>query len=170
MTGAGGCGEIRRALGVYVLGAIGPAQRAVVYGHLAWCSACREELAGPAGLPGRLASVPARDVTRMTLGEPVPAGQEHECPPEARLRPLLEKAAVRRRHHWLRGVAAVLAVAAVAGGGVVAGSEVLHPPALRPAAAGTSRLVVMLTLVMLAGPYGNLRQTSPGGSGQLEIR
>jgi hypothetical protein len=49
------CGEFRRDLGVYVVGAIGGAERRTVDDHLASCADCREELAGLAGLPGLLA-------------------------------------------------------------------------------------------------------------------
>ncbi|MGH3125397.1 MAG: anti-sigma factor family protein, partial [Streptosporangiaceae bacterium] len=65
MTGAGECGEIRHALGVYILGAISPADRGAVDRHLAWCADCRAELTGLAALPGRLGSVPAGDVTSL---------------------------------------------------------------------------------------------------------
>ena len=39
------CPEVRISLGVYVLGAIDPAERAVVDAHLATCRDCRDELA-----------------------------------------------------------------------------------------------------------------------------
>jgi len=133
VTGAGGCGEIRHALGVYVLGAIGPADRAAVDSHLARCADCREELAGLAGLPGLLGSVPAADVTRMGLDEADPAGRG-EGPPDVMLRSLLERAARLRRHLMWRRVAVAAAVAVIAGGGAVAGSRMLYPPAVRPAA------------------------------------
>ena len=69
MTGAGECGEIRPALGVYLLGAISPADRGAVERHLAGCAGCRAELAGLAALPGRLGSVPAADLTRLAGDE-----------------------------------------------------------------------------------------------------
>ena len=40
------CPEARISLGVYVLGAIDPAERALVDAHLAACRECRDELAG----------------------------------------------------------------------------------------------------------------------------
>ena len=40
------CREIRPLLGVYVVGAIDPAERSTVDAHLAECQACRDELAG----------------------------------------------------------------------------------------------------------------------------
>jgi len=133
VTSAGECGEIRRALGVYVLGAIGPADRAAVDSHLARCADCREELAGLAGLPGRLGSVPAADVTGMALDEADAAGRDGR-PPEVTLRSLLERAARLRRHLMWRRVAVAAAVAVIVGGGAVAVSRALYPPALRPAA------------------------------------
>jgi hypothetical protein len=51
------CAEARLSLGVYVLGAIDPAERALVDAHLATCRDCRDELAGLAGLPALLARV-----------------------------------------------------------------------------------------------------------------
>jgi anti-sigma factor RsiW len=62
MWASEGCGEIRHALGVYLLGAISPADRSAVGRHLAGCAGCREELARLAGLPGLLGTVPAADV------------------------------------------------------------------------------------------------------------
>ena len=50
----GGCARVRALLGVYVTGAIAPADRPVVLRHLASCERCRDELAGLAGLPGLL--------------------------------------------------------------------------------------------------------------------
>lgn len=123
------CAEIRAALGVYVVGAIDPADRAIVDSHLAWCTGCREELAGLAALPGRLGSVPDADVTMLVLDEPGRDG-----PPEAVLRSLLERAAALRRHLRWRRVAAALAVAVIASGGAVAVSRVVDPAAPRPAA------------------------------------
>jgi hypothetical protein len=51
------------SLGVYVLGALGPAERALVQAHVAGCPACREELVLLAGLPGLLARLSLADVT-----------------------------------------------------------------------------------------------------------
>ena len=134
MTGTGSCAEIRSALGVYVVGAIDPADRAVVESHLSWCVACREELAGLAALPGRLGSVPATDVSHLVLDEPGRAAAQGGHPPEATLRSLLERAAALRRHLMWRRVAAAAAVAVITAGGAVAVSRMLAPPQFRPAA------------------------------------
>jgi anti-sigma factor RsiW len=53
-SGAAECAKVREELGVYVVGAIEPADRARLRGHLASCPRCRDELAGLAGLPGML--------------------------------------------------------------------------------------------------------------------
>ncbi len=134
MTGTSSCGEIRSALGVYVVGAIDPADRAVVESHLAGCLGCREELAGLAALPGRLGSVPATDVTMLVLDEPGPAARDEGYPPEATLRSLLERAAALRRHLMWRRMAAAALAAVIAGSGAVAVSRLVDRPALRPAA------------------------------------
>jgi hypothetical protein len=62
---AAGCAEARQALGVYVLGAISPAERALVDRHLAVCRDCRDELAGLAGLPGLLGCLTLSAVDRL---------------------------------------------------------------------------------------------------------
>ncbi len=51
---------VRALLGVYLTGAIAPADRAVLTRHLACCEQCRGELAGLAGLPGLLRRPPVQ--------------------------------------------------------------------------------------------------------------
>ena len=63
------CAQIRPELGVYVLGTIAPADRAMVDRHLASCPRCREEVAGLAGLPALLRKVPI-DAVMQLPGEP----------------------------------------------------------------------------------------------------
>ncbi|MFY9927037.1 MAG: zf-HC2 domain-containing protein, partial [Streptosporangiaceae bacterium] len=62
------CAGIRSQLGVYVIGAISPEDRAVVVRHLAACEPCREELAGLAALPGLLRRPSARDAAQPPEG------------------------------------------------------------------------------------------------------
>jgi hypothetical protein len=69
-----GCSEARLSLGVYVLGAIDPAERALVDGHLATCRDCRDELAGLAGLPELLARVGTEEAIALAADEPAPLG------------------------------------------------------------------------------------------------
>jgi hypothetical protein len=65
-----GCAEARIALGVYVLGAIDPAERVLVDAHLATCDACQAELAELDGLPALLALVPAEEAIALAEGLP----------------------------------------------------------------------------------------------------
>jgi predicted anti-sigma-YlaC factor YlaD len=119
MTGMAGCREIKQALGVYVLGAIDPVERAQVDQHLATCADCREELAGLAGLPAMLRKVPFIEAERLAAAEQEPAFAE--APSPEMLPSLVARTAnVRRIRRW-RGLAAAAAVAlvAVAGGAAV---------------------------------------------------
>lgn len=109
------CRELRQLLGVYVVGAIDPAERSLVDQHLGTCSACRDELAGLAGLPAMLGRVPAEDVARLS-GNVTSLPEQQEPSPEL-LNALLRKVAGRRRTRMWRGAAAVAAAAAIAAGG-----------------------------------------------------
>ena len=116
------CREARQLLGVYVLGAIEPAERELLDQHLAQCPACREELAGLAGLPALLSRVPRADAEMLAA-----AGDEDlrldEPPPEL-LNSLLRQVAARRQARRWRGLAAAAAAAAVAAGGGVAAATI----------------------------------------------
>jgi hypothetical protein len=57
------CHDTRLHLGVYVLGAIDPADRARVDQHLATCRPCRDQLAGLAALPALLGRVTEPQLT-----------------------------------------------------------------------------------------------------------
>src|SRR5579863_5867500 len=122
VTGMAGCREIRQALGVYVLGAIDPAERARVDEHLATCHECREELASLAGLPAMLRKVPIVEAERLAALEHDPelAG----VPSAQMLTSLIARTAnVRRIHRWRTiATAAAVAIAALGGGAAVAGA------------------------------------------------
>jgi anti-sigma factor RsiW len=121
-----GCREIRQALGVYVLGAIDPAERAQVDEHLSSCQECREELASLAGLPAMLRKVPIVEAERLVALEQEPelAG----VPSAEMLTSLISRTAnVRRMHRW-RTVAAAAAVAIVALGGGAFAANALQSP------------------------------------------
>jgi anti-sigma factor RsiW len=120
VTGAGGpaCRDMRLLLGVYVVGAIDPAERALVDEHLSECPACRDELAGLAGLPAMLSHVPESDVAR--LGANVVSLPEQAEPSPELLNSLLRHVAQRRRARMWRGVAAAAAAAVIAVGGTAA--------------------------------------------------
>ena len=114
MTATWDCTEARPSLGVYVLGAIDPAERALVDAHLATCRDCREELAGLAALPALLARVNPEEVSRIRADDAVRVADEP--PPEELIGTVLDLAAARRRRTRWRFAAAAAAVAAVAGG------------------------------------------------------
>jgi anti-sigma factor RsiW len=71
MTATWDCQEARIALGVYVLGAIDPDERAAVDDHLDTCPQCRAELAEFMELPGLLALVPSEEAIALADG-PLP--------------------------------------------------------------------------------------------------
>jgi hypothetical protein len=123
MIGSPGCRLIREALGVYVLGAIDPAERAMVDDHLAVCPECREELASLAPLPALLRRVSVAEAERLTIAG---AADESEPPAEV-FTGLMERAhAVKRARRW-RGLAAAAAVIVLAlGGGVAVASGLAH--------------------------------------------
>jgi hypothetical protein len=134
MTELTDCGDIRRALGVYVVGAIDPAERAIVDAHLPHCPECREELAGLAGLPALLGRVPKEDAERLALGS-----EELEEAPAELLDSLLRQVAARRRARRWRGVAAAAAAAIIAvGGGIIGGAVISHSHSSPPAAEAAS--------------------------------
>jgi anti-sigma factor RsiW len=138
MTGLSECNEVRVALGVYVLGAIDPAERSVVDAHLSQCLDCREELAGLAGLPALLGRVPYAEAERLALD-----GEELEEAPAELLDALLAQVSERRRARRWRGiaVAAAAAIIAVGGGGLAGGILMSHHAPSQPTAQDNSYLV-----------------------------
>jgi hypothetical protein len=124
-------------LGVYVVGAIDPAERSIVDSHLEDCQGCREELSGLAGLPALLGRVPLADAERMVEGS---GGQPdiYEPSPEL-LNGLLRRVAARRRGRRWRSVLALAAAVAVAAGGTATAIEALRPGPAHEAAAGPDR-------------------------------
>ena len=183
MTGVGECGEFRPALGVYILGAISPADRSAVEHHLARCAGCRAELTGLAALPGRLGSAPAADMAKIAADGRGGAGPG-ERPSDVPLQTLLDRVArIRRRLRWRRLAVAVAAMLIV-GGGAVAVSRVLDSPATRPsaptvpwAATFTGRdpqTGMSATVKYLQRPWGlallvQVRGISPGTRCELHI-
>jgi hypothetical protein len=121
ITGGSGpaCRDIRQLLGVYVVGAIDPAERAQVDAHLAECQPCRDELAGLAGLPAMLSRVPAADVERLGLLSLPEAMQ----PPDELMDSLLKKVSAKRKSRMWRSVASVAAAAVIAAGGATVASQ-----------------------------------------------
>ncbi|HEX4289170.1 MAG TPA: zf-HC2 domain-containing protein [Trebonia sp.] len=140
MTPTMECPEARVSLGVYVLGAIDPAERALVEAHLTTCRDCRDELAGLAALPALLARVTTEEAIALAASDgPPPAGQGggRDAPPELLATVIDLTAARRRRRRWRDaslGVAAALIVAVGAFAGLHAGAS----PGSSPAASGVN--------------------------------
>jgi hypothetical protein len=118
------CRQIRQLLGVYVVGAIDPAERAHVDAHLAACRECREELAGLAGLPALLGRVPLIDAER--LSEDDHGLPDMDEPPAELLNSLLRRVAGRRRTRRWRSILALAATVAIAAGGSAAVVQASH--------------------------------------------
>ena len=116
MTQTWACAEARPSLGVYVLGAIDPAERALVDAHLLTCRECRDELAGLAGLPALLARVNPDEISRITADDAFRPAAADDHPPEELLGTVLGLAEARRRHNRWRYLSAAAAVVALAGG------------------------------------------------------
>jgi len=115
MTQIWDCTDARLSLGVYVLGAIDPAERALVDAHLVTCRDCRDELAGLAGLPALLARVNPDEISRICADDAVRTVAD-DRPPGELIGTVLDLAAARRRRTRWRFAAAAAAVAAIAGG------------------------------------------------------
>lgn len=113
------CHAARLALGVYVVGAIDPAERSAVDEHLSHCPECREELAGLAGLPALLGRVPASDAERLVRSGA--DAEDLQVPSAALLRSLLDQVAARRKVRRWRTLTAAAAAAVIAVGGGLAG-------------------------------------------------
>ena len=115
---SGECADIRVQLGIYVFGAITPADRATVVPHLATCPNCRDELVGLAALPGLLLRPPA--VAAAYSSDHLAAAPEQD--PEQDPGPALVNRTLgtitqrrRRRRRLAAIVATALTAAAVAG-------------------------------------------------------
>lgn len=118
------CRTFRELLGVYVVGAIEPSERAVVDAHLNQCYECREELAGLAPLPALLHRVPAAEAEGILLG--TQATDVAEPSPEM-LDSLLREVGAKRRTRRVRAMFTAAAAVLVAVGGAAAVSEAMAP-------------------------------------------
>jgi hypothetical protein len=110
MTLSTECSRLRISLGVYVLGAIEPAERTELESHLNVCGRCRDELASLAGLPALLSRVTEEQLAQ--LGPP----------PEELFESVLTQAnretRTRRRRNIGLLTAAAVALVVVTGGAV----------------------------------------------------
>ena len=119
-----GCAAARVDLGVYVLGAVEPGDRAKVAEHLQACPRCREELALLAAIPALLRRVPDR---QAILGESGLAGQRTAACPDG----LIRQVARHRRHmQVLVAATAVALITATAAASISLSSrDRTQPPA-----------------------------------------
>ena len=126
--------EARLSLGVYVLGAIDPAERALVDSHLLAAATAVTQLAGLAGIPALLSRVGAEEAFALAESDGPPASAASWRPSaRARLSRLVScgdrhrpTSARRRRRRWRDaslGVAAALIIAAGVSGRPAAGLE-----------------------------------------------
>jgi predicted anti-sigma-YlaC factor YlaD len=127
------CRNYRELLGVYVVGAIEPHERAAVDDHLGQCYECREELAGLAPLPALLRRVPTDEAERIVASDHDPAGLDAE-PPAELLNALLKRTVAKRRSGRVRAMFATAAAILIAVGGAAAvgkslGTQQHHPTA-----------------------------------------
>lgn len=152
------CARVRDSLGVYVVGAIGPSDRAIADAHLPRCQRCREELAGLAGLPALLRRVPVAQAERIAGAGPA---RSLEAPPAEPLLALLAKMAARRKRARFRTVLAVAAALLLATGGGAAAAV-----ALVPAPAPVTLEVAQAT----SGPYTGAVRYYAGGGTDLWVR
>lgn len=132
------CSEARISLGVYVLGAIDPAERSLVDSHLATCRDCRDELAGLAGLPALLARVSTEEAIAlaMTDGPDIALEEMMPEPPRELLATVLDLTAARRRGRRWREAVFGLAAALIIAAGVFGGLRLSTGPAPLSAATG----------------------------------
>jgi predicted lipoprotein with Yx(FWY)xxD motif len=147
MDDAGTCAGIRSQLGVYLTGAIAPADRAAVVRHLAACADCRAELAGLAALPALLRrppvqaaaqALPADDQTADDAGADDTgadgAAGRGEAPPRRLARRITR---LRRRRRWLLAAAALVLAAAAGTGWALRLPGPFKSPAPAPETAAT---------------------------------
>ncbi|HET9080490.1 MAG TPA: zf-HC2 domain-containing protein [Trebonia sp.] len=153
------CPEARISLGVYVLGAIDPAERTLVDTHLATCRECRDELAGLAGLPALLARVSTEEAIALAAADgpsPLTGAWTMPEPPRELLATVLDLTAARRRRRRWRDAGLAVAAAAIVAAGVLGGLRLGSSPAQQPTAGQAQNLYV--------GPQNGPTKTVTGQS------
>ncbi|HUD38460.1 MAG TPA: zf-HC2 domain-containing protein [Streptosporangiaceae bacterium] len=120
------CRRFRELLGVYVVGAIEPAERSLLDEHLNGCQGCRDELAALAVLPALLHRIPVAEAEQ--LAESGHGGEDQDDPAPQVLAGLLGDVGARRRRRRVRTVLAAAAAVIVAVGGAVGVATALDQP------------------------------------------
>jgi hypothetical protein len=119
------CQDATLSLGVYLLGALEPTERAEVDAHLRDCAACQRELAELAGLPSILEQLELDDIEPRTPGAPITPSADLFERVAARARD--EESAQRRRGQArYRRLAAVAAAVVVLGGAGIGAVVATH--------------------------------------------
>ncbi len=159
------CASTRLALGVYLVGAIHPAERTTVDRHLASCRACREELAGLASLPALMARVGTADANRA-LGHDPDRYTTGGAAVSARLDRLLRQMTRVRRGR--RSVLAAVVIVSIAGtAGVI---EALPHPAAPPSAAAAQWTDLARGASPATGAGATIRYQRHAWGTELEVR
>jgi hypothetical protein len=160
LTRGDACARCRNELGVYLLGAIEPAERGQVEQHVATCPWCREELAGLAGLPGLLSRVPPDVALQAWTDDP---GASVPGPPLDRL--IRRVVAIHRRRRLTAAAAAlVIGIAAATGLHVLQG----HPAS--PAAAAPRWTDADTGASAVTGAQATVRYAAQPWGTQIEVR
>jgi predicted lipoprotein with Yx(FWY)xxD motif len=132
---SGECADIRAQLGIYVFGAITPADRAIVVRHLATCPDCRDELVGLAALPGLLRRPPAVAAAYSSGHLAAPEQDPEQDPGPVLVNQTLGAITRRRRRRRRQSAIAATALTAAAAAGWA--TYLAVPAAPSPAAPGT---------------------------------
>jgi hypothetical protein len=161
VTGGGTCAQVRMELGVYLSGAIEPAQRALVDSHLETCSRCRAELTGLAGLPSLLRRIPYDVIQRLAADDAVPVT------PEPQVNALLARVTTIRRRKVLLAAAAAIVTGVVSASAV----QAMHDTTARaPAAVTSARAVTVQAANPVTGTWAAVRYTAHKWGTELEVR
>jgi len=161
INSADDCAQARSELGVYVLGAIGPAERARVDEHLAVCPRCREELVGLAGLPGLLKRVPP-DVAMQAWADDTSGSR-----PGPALDRLISRVSAIRLRRRLTAAAAALVIGLAAATGL----QVVHANLASTSAAAAPRWIDTNTGNSPAtGAWAAVRYAAQPWGAELEVR
>jgi anti-sigma factor RsiW len=166
------CDETRISLGVYLVGAIDPAERAAVDEHLRNCARCRAELADLAMLPAILDQLSVDD-----LGEALPAPVASErLFARVAARVDAEAAAdggdaevreLHRRPRW-HVVAAAAAAVLVLGGASVTAVEVLQSSSAGPKTFTAANGPVQMRVAVASQATGSTLRVAVSGLDENE--
>ncbi len=121
------CRDFRALLGVYVVGAVEPRERAELEIHLNQCHDCKEELAGLAALPALLHRIPVSEAEQIAHPDYLDVDVAEDPAPGV-LSLLLAEVGARRRSKRVRGmIAAAAAILVALGGGAAAAAAAWQP-------------------------------------------